>query len=144
MALSTWAWACQPQASCKADAASSKLYRIPCSTDCARLGVPQRKAPTGMRRSPALPVSIFLALAFFFGLETAQAEYTEPVTCAEALIYLQKTVRGLDLNDDELDEIDDLILKAKLEYDDGRARSCKVIVGNILLVYVLKKPPVNE
>jgi hypothetical protein len=92
-----------------------------------------------MRQRSALPVSIALALALFFSWETAQAESTEPVTCAEALIYLQKTVRGLDLSDDDLDAIDELIFKAKLEYDNGRARSCKTIVGNILLVYVLKK-----
>jgi hypothetical protein len=97
-----------------------------------------------MRRRSALPVSIALVLALFFGSQAAQAENAEPVTCAEALIYLQKMVHGLDMSDDDLDEIDELIFKAKVEYDNGRARSCKVIVGNILLVYVLKKPPVNH
>jgi hypothetical protein len=97
-----------------------------------------------MRRISALLVSLAFALTLCFRPEPAEAQNTEPVTCAEALIYLQKTVRGLELSDDDLDAIDEQILKAKLEYDNGRIRTCKVIVGNILLVYVLKKAPVSE
>ena len=68
-----------------------------------------------MRRKIALLVFIAIAFALVFGVKATQAQVVESVTCAEALIHLKKVIRGFDLSDDDLDEIDELILKAKLE-----------------------------
>lgn len=75
---------------------------------------------------------IFLLGGVLLASPPAQA-----ATCAEGLIMLEKTLRKMDLNDEEFNIVTDLMFKAKVEADRGNTQKCVYIVGDIIkLVFV--------
>jgi hypothetical protein len=56
----------------------------------------------------------------------------QAATCVEGLIMLEKTVRKMDLNDEEFNLVTDLMFKAKVEADRGNMHKCVYIVGDII------------
>ena len=63
----------------------------------------------------------------------------QAATCTEGLIMLEKTLRKLELNDDEFTIVTDLMFKAKVEADRGNLQKCVYIVGDIIKVVFLKQ-----
>ncbi len=65
-------------------------------------------------------------------------------TCTEGLIMLDKTLRKLDLDDEEFTIVTDLMLKAKVEADRGNVQKCVYIVGDIIRLVFLQKEMTTE
>jgi hypothetical protein len=59
-------------------------------------------------------------------------------TCVEGLIMLEKTLRKMELNDEEFNIVTDLMFKAKVESDRGNMQKCVFIVGDIIRVIFLR------
>jgi hypothetical protein len=53
-------------------------------------------------------------------------------TCVEGLIMLEKTLRQVQLSDEEYDKVADLMFKAKVEADRGHSQTCVYIVSDII------------
>jgi hypothetical protein len=61
-------------------------------------------------------------------------------TCVEGLIMLEKTLRQVQLSDEEYDKVADLMFKAKVEADRGHSQTCVFIVGDIIrLVFMSER-----
>jgi hypothetical protein len=65
-------------------------------------------------------------------------------TCTEGLIMLDKTLRKLDLGDEEFTIVTDLMFKAKVEADRGNMQKCVYIVGDIIRLVFLQKQMTTE
>jgi hypothetical protein len=68
----------------------------------------------------------------------ATASPAPAATCVEGLIMLEKTLRKMELNDEEFTIVTDLMFKAKVEADRGNMQKCVFIVGDIIRVVFLQ------
>jgi hypothetical protein len=53
-------------------------------------------------------------------------------TCVEGLVMLEKTLRQIQLSDEEYDKVADLMFKAKVAADRGHSQTCTYIVSDII------------
>jgi hypothetical protein len=77
-------------------------------------------------------------IVFVLGGVLLTASPARAATCVEGLIMLEKTLRKMDLNDDEFNIVTDLMFKAKVEADRGNMQKCVFIVGDIIRVVFLR------
>lgn len=79
-----------------------------------------------------------LCAAVIGGLLMATAP-GQAATCVEGLIMLEKTLRKVDLKDDEFNIVTELMFRAKVEADRGNMQKCVYIVGDIIRLVFLQK-----
>jgi hypothetical protein len=60
-------------------------------------------------------------------------------TCTEGLIMLDKTLRKIELDDEEFSIVTDLMFKAKVEADRGNMQKCVYIVGDVIRLVFLQR-----
>jgi hypothetical protein len=65
-------------------------------------------------------------------------------TCTEGLIMLDKTLRTIQLEDEEFGIVSDLMFKAKVEADRGNMQTCVYIVGDIIRLVFLPNGPTGR
>jgi hypothetical protein len=76
-------------------------------------------------------------IVVLLGIVLVAVPPAQATSCAEGLIMLEKTLRTMDLNDEEFNIATDLMFKAKVEADRGNMQKCVYIVGDIIkLVFI--------
>ena len=60
------------------------------------------------------------------------------VTCAEGMHVIDEMSKVLDLSELERSNIDALIVKAKIEAEQGRQRNCKIILADAIRFFLIK------
>jgi hypothetical protein len=91
-------------------------------------GVP---LPRRCGRHPMIRAILLAALCVMSVLPARAA------SCTEGLIMLDKTLRTIELDDEEFGVVTDLMFKAKVEADRGNMQKCVYIVGDIIRLVFL-------
>ncbi len=76
-------------------------------------------------------VCVLIVLASLLGQARA-------VTCAEGMQVIDQMSKVLELSDFERSNIEALILKAKIEDEQGRQRQCKIILADAIRFFLIK------
>jgi hypothetical protein len=71
-------------------------------------------------------------------LVAAVVNPAQAVTCAEGMKVIDQMSRILELSDLERSSIDALIVKAKIEDEQGRQRNCKIILADAIRFFLIK------
>ena len=77
--------------------------------------------------------------SFLLGSVLLAVTPVQAASCVEGLVMLEKTLRKLELADEEFDLVTDLMFKAKIEADRGNAQKCVYIVADIIKLVFLKE-----
>ena len=73
-----------------------------------------------------------------FVIVAALANPARAVTCAEGMKVIDQMSRILELSELERSSIDALIIKAKIEEEQGRQRNCKIILADAIRFFLIK------
>jgi hypothetical protein len=77
-------------------------------------------------------------LVYALAIVAALSGPARAVTCAEGMVVIDKMSKVLELNDLERSNIDALIVKAKIEAEQGRQRNCKIILADAIRFFLIK------
>ena len=82
--------------------------------------------------------SISKRFVFALAAITALSGPARAVTCTEGMHVIDEMSKVLDLSELERSNIDALIVKAKIEDEQGRQRNCKIILADAIRFFLIK------